>query len=88
MLTGSDDRQAALRAVGTAQHILRLWPELQTAVAVDDPGPSLAQVLWEVSGTLVERARIREVIEKLNLAARPLATDSPSTTRSRPGWAT
>jgi hypothetical protein len=77
VLTRHEDQQAILRGVALAQHTLRLWPELQEAVAVDDPGSTLAQVLWEVSGWLVERASIRAVIEKLNEAARPLATDNP-----------
>ncbi len=75
VLTRHEDRQAFRAAVSAARYTLRAWPELQTAVALDDPGPTLAGTLWELAGALAERARVRDAVLKLEQAARSMTID-------------
>jgi hypothetical protein len=77
VLTHHEDREQVRAAVSNARYTLRVWPQLQTAVALDDPGPALASAVWEVTGILAERAVVRDATRKLDQAIRTVPDDSP-----------
>jgi hypothetical protein len=82
VLTRHEDREAMRVAVSNTRYLLRAWPELQTTVALDDPGRTLASTLWELAGSLAERAAVREAALKLERAARAMTADGgPADTR-------
>jgi len=77
VLTHHEDRECVRVAVSNACFTLHVWPQLQAAVALADPGPALASAVWEVTGILAERAVVRDAARKLDQAIRTVPGDSP-----------
>lgn len=76
ILTDREDRDAIRVAADNAQFVQRVWPQLQEAVAVEDPAPILAAAVWALAGTLVQRAAVNDTIQALNQAAALVGPDS------------
>src|SRR5262249_1796858 len=74
VLTRHEDRGTFGSALWTA---LRAWPALRARISLDDPSPTLARSLWDLSAVLARREPVRETHERLAQVARDVPTDSP-----------
>ena len=65
LLTAEPDR-ADLRTAATAAILtIERWPAVGRRLDLGDPGPALAGILWDLTGTLTDRQRVRRTLAEL-----------------------
>ena len=65
LLTAEPERTDLRTAATAAILTLDRWPSVRRHFDLADPGPALAGVLWELTGTLAERQRVRRTLAEL-----------------------
>ncbi|AEV86259.1 hypothetical protein ACWT_5241 [Actinoplanes sp. SE50] len=71
------DRAALHRSIEAAVRTLRRWPILSGHVGLADPSPRLARTLWDLSGLLIERDRVRRTRDRLTDVDPAVPPDTP-----------
>jgi hypothetical protein len=66
MVNVTADRKTLSRAADATILVLGCWPSLREHVALADPSPALAVALWDLTGVLLERERVRESCARLS----------------------
>jgi hypothetical protein len=76
LLTSREDRDDLRRAADAAVLVQHEWPSVRNCLGLDDPGPTLADALWDLAGVLAERATVQTAVVEFAWIQPQLPQDS------------
>ncbi|MEU4239049.1 hypothetical protein [Actinoplanes sp. NPDC026619] len=77
VLTVPEDRDDLRRAIDATILTLDRWPALRRHLNLDDPSPTIATTIWELTGTLLERERVGDTWSELAQILEEIPPDTP-----------
>lgn len=80
VLTHYDDRDVIKRAASNVRYTATTWPQLRAHVDLDDPAPVLVGQLWDLTVLVGERASVRELLQRLQMAGHGLPEGTTTAT--------